>query len=130
MSEPGNALLVSNPLAPCQVADFNPEVCDGCGVCVEVCRTDVFVHAPEEGAPPLVLFPDECWFCGDCVGHCPSPGAIRLHLPITEKVGWKDKQTGERYRLGMKDPPPANPKRPVGDPTPHLKRPKAQLRNG
>lgn len=124
----GNAYLVANPPAPCNVVDFDPDVCDGCGVCVEVCRTDVFVHNPEEGLPPLILFPDECWFCGDCVGHCPTPGSINLHLPITVKVAWKDRTSGERYRLGMKNPPPPNPKRPVGYPTPHLKRPKHQLR--
>jgi hypothetical protein len=37
-----------------------------------------------------------------------------MHVPITEKVGWKDKESGERFRLGMKNPPPPYTEPPVG----------------
>jgi NADH-quinone oxidoreductase subunit F len=57
-------------------------------------------------APPIVLYPDECWFCGTCVEECPAPGAITMVAPLNQRVGWKRKETGEMYRLGMKDPPP------------------------
>lgn len=56
--------------------------------------------------PPIVLFPDECWFCGTCVEECPVEGAIRMEHPLNQKVGWKRKETGELFRLGMKNPPP------------------------
>jgi len=64
--------------------------------------------------PPLVLYPDECWFCGTCVEECPVPGAIRMEQPLNQKVGWKRKETGELMRVGMKDPPPPYTRPPVG----------------
>ena len=114
MSEYNSAYLVANPLAPCTVVEIDPEICTGCRLCIEVCRTDVLVPHPEKRMVPIVLFPDECWFCGDCVAYCTESGAITLHVPITEKVGWKDKESGERYRLGMKNPPPPYTVPPIG----------------
>jgi thioredoxin reductase/NAD-dependent dihydropyrimidine dehydrogenase PreA subunit len=64
--------------------------------------------------PPLVLFPDDCWFCGTCVEECPAPGAIRMEHPLNQRVGWKRKDTGELFRVGMKNPPPPNTRPPVG----------------
>ena len=65
--------------------------------------------------PPLVLYPDECWFCGTCVEECPVPGAIRMEHPLNQKVGWKRKDTGELFRIGMKNPPTPNTRPPVGE---------------
>lgn len=67
--------------------------------------------------PPLVLYPDECWFCGTCVEECPAPGAIRMEHPLNQKVGWKRKETGQLFRVGMKDPPAPNNRPPVGEPS-------------
>ncbi len=63
---------------------------------------------------PLILYPDECWFCGTCVEECPVPGAIRMDHPLNQKIGWKRKETGELFRIGMKNPPPPNIRPPVG----------------
>ncbi|MBT3990693.1 MAG: 4Fe-4S binding protein [Rhodospirillaceae bacterium] len=114
MTEYNQAYMVSNPLAPCEVVEINPDNCTGCRLCIEVCRTDVLVPHPEAREVPIVLFPDECWFCGDCVAYCPEPDTIKMHVPITEKVGWKDKESGERFRLGMKNPPPPYTVPPIG----------------
>lgn len=65
--------------------------------------------------PPLVLYPDECWFCGTCVEECPVEGAIRLEHPLNQRVAWKRKDTGELFRRGMKNPPPPNLRPPVGE---------------
>jgi NADPH-dependent glutamate synthase beta subunit-like oxidoreductase len=65
-------------------------------------------------APPLVLYPDECWFCGTCVEECPVKGAIRMEHPLNQRVGWKRKETGELFRMGMKNPPPPYTRPPVG----------------
>ena len=62
--------------------------------------------------PPLVLYPDECWFCGTCVEECPAPGAIRMEHPLNQRVAWKRKETGEMFRRGMKNPPPPNTRPP------------------
>ncbi len=67
-----------------------------------------------KGGPPIVLYPDECWFCGTCVEDCPVPGAIRMEHPLNQRVGWKRKETGELFRIGMKNPPPPNTRPPVG----------------
>jgi NADH-quinone oxidoreductase subunit F len=64
--------------------------------------------------PPLVLYPDDCWFCGTCVEECPAEGAIRMEHPLNQRVGWKRKDTGELFRIGMKNPPPPNNRPPVG----------------
>lgn len=64
--------------------------------------------------PPIVLYSDECWFCGTCVEECPVKGAIRMEHPLNQKVGWKRKDTGMLYRIGMKNPPMPNNRPPVG----------------
>jgi len=65
--------------------------------------------------PPLVLYPDECWFCGTCVEECPAKGAIRMEHPLNQRVGWKRKETGELYRVGQKNPPEPYTVPPVGE---------------
>jgi NAD-dependent dihydropyrimidine dehydrogenase PreA subunit len=107
------AYLVPNPAAAFKAIIIDADLCTGCLECVEVCRTDVLVPGSTQGAPPIVLYPDECWFCGSCVAHCPSPGAITMEHPLYQRVGWKRKETGEHFRIGMKNPPPPNTKPPV-----------------
>lgn len=106
--------LVPNPVTPCQAVVIDPKLCTGCKQCVEVCRADVLMPQKEKGKPPIVLYPDECWFCGCCMFHCPVPGAITVEHPLNQRVGWKRKETGEYFRIGMKNPPPPNTRPPVG----------------
>ncbi|MBW1720959.1 MAG: ferredoxin family protein [Deltaproteobacteria bacterium] len=70
---------------------FNESVCDGCGVCVEVCMSDVFAPNPEKGKPPLVRYPEECWFCGCCITDCPhgDEGAIKIITPFPMRGSFK-----------------------------------------
>ena len=100
------AELVPNPSTPCRAVVIDSTRCIGCNACVEACRTDVLMPSPEPGEPPSVVFPDECWFDGCCVGVCPVEGAIRMEHPLMQRMGWKRKETGEYFRMGMKDPPP------------------------
>jgi NAD-dependent dihydropyrimidine dehydrogenase PreA subunit len=108
------AWLVPNPATPCRAVVVDPELCNGCNRCVDVCRSDVLMPNGGKGMPPLLVYPDECWFCGCCVEHCPRPGAIRMEQPLNQRIGWKRKATGEYFRIGMKDPPPPNTRPPVG----------------
>ena len=110
----GDAYLVNNPLTPNEAIQFDAELCISCDACVDVCRCDVLAPSPGPGEPPVLVYPDECWFCGCCVAHCPVPGAIRMEHPLCQRVGWKRKETGERFRIGMQDPPPPNNRPPVG----------------
>ena len=78
---------------------FNPDICNGCNICVDVCQVDILIPNPEKGKPPIVLYPEECWYGGSCVDHCPQKGAIKLHHPLTQRVRWKRKETGEHFRV-------------------------------
>ena len=108
--------MVPNLVTPNKPVEFDEEVCNGCNLCVEQCRTDVLMPNPVKKKPPIVLYPDECWYCGCCVQHCPvwQKGAIKMVHPMSQRIGWKRKETGEHFRIGMKNPPPPNTKPPVG----------------
>jgi len=108
------AYMVPNPMTPCKSIVFNSELCIGCNSCVDVCRTDVLMPNPEKGKPPLLMYPDECWFCACCVEHCPVPGAMNMEHPLNQRIGWKRKETGEYFRIGMANPPAPNTRPPVG----------------
>jgi NAD-dependent dihydropyrimidine dehydrogenase PreA subunit len=106
--------MMPNPAMPNQCVAIDSELCKGCNSCIEACRTDVLVPNSLKGKPPVVLYPDECWFCGCCVGNCPVPGAITMNFPLNQRVGWKRKATGEYFRIGMKNPPSPNKRPPIG----------------
>ena len=108
--------MTPNPPMPNVPLRFDAAVCNGCNTCVEICRTDVLMPNPERHAPPVVLYPDECWYCGCCVEDCPQPGAIEMVHPLhaSAVIGWKRKDSGEQFRLGMKDPPAPNRRPPAG----------------
>lgn len=55
------------------------DVCNLCGICVDVCPQDVF--SLSDDTPPPVAYPDECWHCGACVLDC-AVEAIHLKLPL------------------------------------------------
>ena len=47
--------------------EFFPELCAGCGMCLEVCPHGVFAL---ENKKAIVLDKDRCRECGACVGNC------------------------------------------------------------
>ena len=73
---------------------FDAAICDGCNRCVTVCLEDILIPNPRKGGPPLILHPEECWYCGPCVDDCHLPGAIRLNHPLQQRVRWKRKDGG------------------------------------
>jgi NAD-dependent dihydropyrimidine dehydrogenase PreA subunit len=89
----GNAITPNKPVI------FNADICNGCNSCVNICQVDVFIPNQEKGKPPVILYPDECWVCGNCVAECPRPGAIRINHPLMQKARWKRKDTGEHFRV-------------------------------
>jgi NAD-dependent dihydropyrimidine dehydrogenase PreA subunit len=105
-----NLIIPNRPLV------FDEEVCNGCNRCLETCRSDVMIPNPKKGKPPILMYPDECWYCGCCVERCSRflKGAIELVLPLTQQVGWKRKETGETYKVGMANAPAPNTRPPVG----------------
>ena len=108
--------MLPNQATPNKPLVFDEAVCNGCNACVEACSPGVLVPNPEEGKPPIILYPDECWYGACCVVECPHrfEGAIKLVHPVMQKVRWKRKETGEHFRIGMPNPPPPNTRPPVG----------------
>lgn len=108
--------MLPNQPTPNKPVVFNDEICNGCNRCVEMCTQDVFVPNPQKGKPPIILYPEECWYGGSCVMVCPLrfQGAIKLVNPVMQKVRWKRKETGEHFRVGMPNPPAPNTRPPVG----------------
>jgi NAD-dependent dihydropyrimidine dehydrogenase PreA subunit len=94
-----NVFILPNVATPSSPVIFNPEICKGCNRCIEVCQIDVYMPNPEKGKPPIILHPEECWYCGVCIEDCPYPGAIKSNWPLQQRVHWKRKVTGERFRL-------------------------------
>lgn len=94
-----NKYALPNVVAPNTPVVFNPDVCKGCNNCVDICPLDVFIPNPQAGKPPLILHPDECWYCGCCVNDCPHPGAVKFNWPLQQRGYWRDKKTGEVFRL-------------------------------
>ncbi len=77
---------------------FDEDKCTGCNRCVRICMMDVMVPNPEKGKSPIIVYPEECWYSGDCVGECPT-GAITLRHPLMSRVHYKNKETGEIKRV-------------------------------
>lgn len=73
---------------------FNEDACTGCNTCVDVCMCDKLAPNPEKGKPPVELYPEECWFCGCCVTHCPQgeKGAIEFVTPFPMRGAFRGKE--------------------------------------
>ncbi len=98
------AYLVPNPIAPCEAISVDAEKCVGCNLCTKRCRTQTIMPNPEKGKPPIVIYPDECWFCGCCIEACKF-GALTMRYPINQRLFFKRKTTGEVFRIGGPDSP-------------------------
>lgn len=66
--------------------------CNGCKgreyqICVEHCVTDVFLGS-KQGEPPVIAYPDECFYENACVRDCPMQ-AIKLRIPLPMTVVYK-----------------------------------------
>ena len=101
---------------PCRILSFDAEKCVGCNACVNVCPNDVMIPNPERGKEPIVVFAEECWYCGGCVEEC-AREAVTIITPAKQRVStvWVRKETGQEYRIGMKNPLPPNTKPPAGN---------------
>lgn len=83
----------SNPIR------YDRDKCIGCNRCVEICQVDLLVPNAEKGKHPIVMFPDECWYCGCCVMECPVEGAITLRHPLMNRVHWVSKDNLIKKKL-------------------------------
>lgn len=66
---------------------IDSEFCNGCNNCVDGCPMDMIFPAEKPGSPPMVRYPDECWYCGSCVMVCPTqPRAVKLIHPLNMRL--------------------------------------------
>lgn len=47
------------------------ELCNGCGICVNSCPTDV-IRMDKENKKAIIKYPDDCMLCLICVVDCPT----------------------------------------------------------
>ena len=79
----------SQPACPLR---FDESKCIGCNKCLQACQIDLMLPNDQKGKPPVVQWPDECWYCGCCVMECPT-GAITLHHPLMNQTRWVEKSS-------------------------------------
>ena len=71
MMEETSVYIVPNPTGPTVAVEIDPEKCVACYACAKICRTQTLLPNPEIGKPPVVAYPDECWYCA-----CPATSAF------------------------------------------------------
>ena len=63
---------------------IDPELCNGCGICVDSCMVDV-IRMDEEGKKAIARYPEDCTGCTFCEQDCPE-NAISLSEIKTEPL--------------------------------------------
>lgn len=100
-----DTLVFPNPTGPTLAVSIDESLCIGCNACAIICRMQTILPNSEPGKPPVLAYPDECWYCACCVEACRT-GALRMNLPINQRIFYKRKQTGEIFRIGSAECPP------------------------
>ncbi len=75
---------------------INKKKCNACGVCADICPTDVFSMTKKK-QPPLIKYPEECWHCNSCVLDC-KKSAIELRIPLPAMMLHVEAAGGKRKR--------------------------------
>jgi electron transport complex protein RnfB len=83
----------SEIVASAFIAEYDPEACQGCWVCLDRCQMQALAEAGDR----VTLNTDRCIGCGLCVSTCPSgaltlvrkPDSERTHVPPTLDATWR-----------------------------------------
>jgi MinD superfamily P-loop ATPase len=82
------------------VAVIDPALCNGCGLCIEVCRFDALGASSAEGETPAVD-PIACDGCAACVTQCP-PGAIHMEARTAGQWFRSDSRYGPLFHAALR----------------------------
>ena len=50
---------------------IDPELCNGCGICVNICPMDV-LRMDNKSKKAVIQYPEDCMLCEFCVLDCPE----------------------------------------------------------
>lgn len=67
---------------------IDPEKCNGCGLCVQICAMDV-IRIDEKTGKAVIKYPEDCMCCYDCDTDCPNDAIYvspEKHEPLL--VSW------------------------------------------
>ena len=53
------------------IVRIDPELCNGCGICVKICPTDVF-RMGKKSKKAVIKYRDDCMLCEYCIADCPT----------------------------------------------------------
>jgi NAD-dependent dihydropyrimidine dehydrogenase PreA subunit len=65
---------------------IDPELCTGCGTCIEACIMDV-IRMDEENKKAFIKYPGDCMTCFCCELDCPQ-GAVSINSREKAPLIW------------------------------------------
>lgn len=82
--------------------ELDREICDGCGVCVHVCRFAAISLAEDASSrPPVRIDEFMCEGCGLCARVCPA-GAVTMRRRVAGTVEVCDTEVGPLVRADLR----------------------------
>jgi adenylylsulfate reductase subunit B len=66
---------------------INYELCNGCGICDEICSSDV-IRIDEDTKKPLITYPEDCKSCVLCELFCPQHAIYVSPKGLVPRTSW------------------------------------------
>jgi MinD superfamily P-loop ATPase len=83
------------------LAIVDPVLCEGCGLCLEVCRFDAITSVPTSGGGLYRVDPIACEGCAACMYQCPA-GAIHMEPQVAGQWFRSDSRYGPLFHAALR----------------------------